>query len=55
MKDLEGNTALHVAFIYSKLQFATKLVKDDPELARFVNHLAETPLHLAIKHHADAW
>ncbi|KAJ8440700.1 hypothetical protein Cgig2_005431 [Carnegiea gigantea] len=53
-KNSEGDTPLHVALIYSKIQLATALVEEDPELALFLNNSGETPLHLAIKHHVDA-
>ena len=50
VKNSEGNTALHVALMCAKLQFAENLVMIDPELTAFVNNSGETPLHLAIRY-----
>ncbi|KAJ8450629.1 hypothetical protein Cgig2_020266 [Carnegiea gigantea] len=50
VKNSEGNTALHVALMCAKLQFAENLLMIDPELTAFVNNSGETPLHLAIRY-----
>ncbi|KAK9678036.1 hypothetical protein RND81_11G183700 [Saponaria officinalis] len=50
IQNREGNTPLHEALIYGKINLARYLVELDDHVTGLVNNRKETPLHLAIKH-----
>ncbi|XP_048493324.1 uncharacterized protein LOC125493842 [Beta vulgaris subsp. vulgaris] len=52
VQNKKGNTPLHVALMNGgkSIEVAAYLVGVDPEVASFVNHLKQTPLHLAVKY-----
>ncbi|GAB4833012.1 hypothetical protein Ancab_007035 [Ancistrocladus abbreviatus] len=55
VKNLEGNTPLHVALTTGKLELAVYLVSVDGDVACFVNNNDATPLHLAVQHCSEGY
>ena len=48
MVNLVKDTALHVAVQYGKSKVVEELIKEDPELAMFINNAGESALFLAV-------
>ncbi|XP_074287810.1 uncharacterized protein LOC141612958 [Silene latifolia] len=46
LKNLKGDTPLHVAIRFEYYDFAIRLLKVDSEVAGYVNNCKQTPLHL---------